>query len=84
MVSAVFHSSLDTRSAEARAPRVAASLAANEPLAPAADPAPARPGYDWRALLLKVVPPLVGMALLIAIWGALFGTTETENSLTGP
>jgi nitrate/nitrite transport system permease protein len=81
MVSAVFHSSLDTRSAEARAPRVAASLAANEPLAPAADPAPARPGYDWRALLLKVVPPLVGMALLIAIWGAL---TRDSTSFPTP
>jgi len=81
MVSAVFHSSLDTRSAEARAPRVAASLAANEPLVPAADPAPARPGYDWRALLLKVVPPLVGMALLIAIWGTL---TRDSTSFPTP
>jgi len=82
MVSAVFHSSLDTRSAEARAPRVAPALAvsaANESLAPAADAAPARPGYDWRALALKVVPPLVGMALLIVIWAAL-----TRNSTNFP
>jgi len=79
MVSAVFHSSLDTRSAEARAPRVASSPAANEPVAIVADVVPARPGYDWRALLLKVVPPLVGMALLIAIWGAL-----TRDSTTFP
>jgi nitrate/nitrite transport system permease protein len=72
MVSAVFHSSLDTRTAEERAPRAAASPAATaEPIASAAQPAPVRPGYDWRALLLKVVPPLVGMALLIAVWGAL-------------
>jgi len=84
MVSAVFHSSLDTRSAEARAPRVAgapAASAASEPVAPVADPAAARPGYDWRALFLKVVPPLVGMALLIAIWGAL---TRDSTSFPTP
>ncbi len=76
MVSAVFHSSLDTRSAEAKAPRVAVA-AARAPIVPAAEAAPQRPRYDWRGLALKVVPPLLGIALLIAIWGVLTRTSTT-------
>ena len=82
MVSAVFHTSLDTRGADAKAPRLAVASAAPAPapaLVLAAEPAPPRARYDWRGLALKVVPPIVGIALLIAIWAAL-----TRNSTTFP
>jgi nitrate/nitrite transport system permease protein len=70
MVSAVFHSSLDTRSAEAANEAQVARTAL--PIPPAVAPVantPARAGYDWRALALKVLPPILGIAVLIAIWG---------------
>ena len=71
MVSAVFHSSLDTTRVveaanEPRPPRPAAAA-----VAPAAvTVAPPKPAYDWRALAMKVMPPIVGIAILIAIWSA--------------
>jgi nitrate/nitrite transport system permease protein len=83
MVSAVFHSSLDTRSeeakakAKAKAPRAAAAaIAPPEPALVAA-----RPDYDWRGLALKVVAPIIGIALLVAIWGVL---TRTSTSFPTP
>ena len=77
MVSAVFHTSLDTRGAGAKSPRVAVATIA--PVPAIARPVEPRPGYDWRGLALKVVPPIVGIALLIAIWAAL-----TRNSTSFP
>jgi nitrate/nitrite transport system permease protein len=75
MVSAVFHSPLDTAPVPLKAkPNEPARLAvaANEPLSagPSSVPAaqPARVPYDWRGLWLKVLPPLIGVALLIGIW----------------
>ena len=71
MVSAVFHSSLDTTRVveaanEPRSPRPAAAA-----LAPAVVAVvPPKPAYDWRALAMKVLPPIVGIAILIAIWSA--------------
>ena len=74
MVSAVLASShevskspADAKPASAAAAPSAAAVAAVA-AAPAA-PRPAREPYDWRGLLGRVVPPLVGMALLVGIWG---------------
>src|SRR5450755_231569 len=79
MVSAVFHSSLDTRSSEFRA-RTAAAVPKAAALQEAAAPVLAdAPGVDWRGLALKIVPPVLGMALLVAIWGVL-----TRGSTTFP
>ena len=86
MVSAVFHSSLDTRLPEAKAPAASASPIAGAPSAvataaplPPEAAAPAAAGYDWRALALKVLPPIVAIAVLVAIWGAF-----TRGSTTFP
>ena len=92
MVSAVFHSPtkamLDAKSSPqpASAERGAAPLAAArvEPIEshapPAGQPAPTRePSYDWRELRANVVPPLIGMALLVGIWALL-----TMKSTTFP
>ena len=76
MVAAVFHSPRDLA-----APTMSAPLAALPK--PAAPPAPAakapRLPVDWRGLALLVLPPVFGIALLIAIWGLL-----TMNSTTFP
>jgi nitrate/nitrite transport system permease protein len=76
MVSAVFHSPL------ASSPGTpAAAVAPSKPAARAAPvPEPkARVPYDWRGLWLKVLPPVIGIALLIGIWALL-----TMKSTTFP
>ena len=70
MVSAVFHSPLDAAAqVRAETAEVAAPVA-SAALAPAA-PKPVRPPFDWNALLLKTIPPLLGIALLVGIWALL-------------
>ena len=71
MVSAVFHSPGDTA-----APATAAAAASTSVSRPAAAPAeaaevkrkPPRDGIDWRAIALKVLPPVLSLALLVGIW----------------
>ncbi|HEY6132507.1 MAG TPA: nitrate ABC transporter permease [Rubrivivax sp.] len=80
MVSAVFHSPRDAAltpetKADAKPVRTAAHAAAAPP-SPGKAP---RDPFDWRGLGARVFPPLVGMALLIGIWGLL-----TANSTTFP
>jgi len=78
MVSAVFHSPRGVApGAEAAA---AAVRAAAVPVMPALTPAPLpREPFDWRGLMGQVLPPLIGMALLVGIWGLL-----TQKSTTFP
>jgi nitrate/nitrite transport system permease protein len=78
MVSAVFHSPLEAvaderDSARTGAPAAAASVAkAVMPTPEVGVKAPtARPPFDFRGLALKVLPPVVGIALLIGIWALL-------------
>jgi nitrate/nitrite transport system permease protein len=79
MVAAVFHATA------AAPPREAPALPAS---APAVQPAPAAPAppaarvpFDWRGLWLAVLPPVIGLALLVAVWGAL---TTTGGSFPTP
>jgi nitrate/nitrite transport system permease protein len=65
MVSAVFHSPGDAV-APATAP-VTVSLPA-PPEAPVAKLKPPRNPVDWRGLALRVLPPVLSIALLIGIW----------------
>ncbi|HET7793446.1 MAG TPA: nitrate ABC transporter permease [Rhizobacter sp.] len=77
MVSAVFHSPLDA-STKARA--AAAAKGKPAPAAAAvAKPVVVKPPFDWSALWLKVLPPVIGIALLIGIWALL-----TMKSTTFP
>ena len=76
MVSAVFHP--PERSAQAltdtklAAPAdTSALLAKADKTARAVAVTPPRDPYDWRALAGRVLPPLFGMALLVAIWALL-------------
>ena len=75
MVSAVFHSPLDTtpvplthKSKENPARAVVASpkvvAAKSDPPGAGAERLP----FDWRGLWLKVLPPVAGVALLVGVW----------------
>jgi nitrate/nitrite transport system permease protein len=78
MVSAVFHSPLDTKPVPLQAqpigpaPRVAraASKRVKAAISESA-PAAVKLAFDWRGLWLKVLPPVVGVALLVGIWALL-------------
>jgi nitrate/nitrite transport system permease protein len=76
MVSAVFHSPLEAAREPAEEKQRAPARAAAAPL-PA--PKPARTPIDWREVWLRVLPPVIGFALLIGIWGL-----ATQNSTTFP
>ncbi|CAN5138280.1 nitrate ABC transporter permease [soil metagenome] len=66
MVSAVFHS---PREAPMSEPTDVAAVI--KPLARPKSPKPTKPAYDWRGLWLKLLPPFVGIGLLIGIWALL-------------
>ena len=91
MVSAVFHSPLDSSavptSAKAAdtAPRAAPAKQMAIPLAPpaaTASAASARAPFDWRGLWMKVLPPIIGIALLVGLW-ALFTIKSTSFPTPG-
>jgi nitrate/nitrite transport system permease protein len=85
MVSAVFHSPLSAASPSAGGTAPPAERAATPPVATkpvASKPAPvARLPFDWRSLWLKVLPPVLGMALLIGVWALL---TQKGGSFPTP
>ncbi len=77
MVSAVFHSPQRASQLLREAKAVAAASATLSQALPVAAvhgaPAarPPREPFDWGALMGQILPPLAGMALLVAIWGLL-------------
>ncbi len=85
MVSAVFHTSLDTRTSAPGTTgpsivgaRVASTVAPGS-AAPEVAVRPPRVAREWPPFVGKLVPPLVGIALLIGIWAI-----ATMNSTTFP
>jgi len=72
MVSAVFHSPMSsTPPTEAND---AAQATAVKPTVAEPKPAPVvtpKIPFDWRGFWLQVIPPIVGLALMIGIWGLL-------------
>ncbi len=81
MVSAVFHTSLDTQAAGVKPPPavIGAKPRPTAAVAVAPTPEPQAAGIDWRAFLMKVLPPIAGIALLVGIWAL-----ATMNSTTFP
>ncbi|WP_374519211.1 nitrate ABC transporter permease [Hydrogenophaga sp.] len=65
MVSAVFHTPLPAH-AEAAPVRAEHTPVRTEPIE--APRTTARLPFDWRALWLRVVPPLLGLGLLVLLW----------------
>ena len=87
MTSIIFHGGAVASHADpaAAVPVTAASAAAGRPLAKVkapAEPKPARLPFDWRGLWLAVVPPVLGMALLVAIWA--LATAGPNSALPTP
>ena len=80
MVSAVFHSPTASGSAGVDAKSSNAVPAApTRVTADAAPPKAAKQPFDWLALGMKIVPPVIGIALLVGIWALL-----TMKSTTFP
>jgi nitrate/nitrite transport system permease protein len=67
MVAAVFHSPLEAPAAGTALPPVAKSMTVSTPTATAA-PAAKKPTRDFRSFWLTVVPPVLGLALLVLVW----------------
>ena len=85
MVSAVFHSPLATAAEDMAVMKVAKPVAAVKPLAQASQPAPRtddKPGYDWNGLLMAVIPPALGLVLLVLIWSLV--SVGTAGSIPTP
>jgi nitrate/nitrite transport system permease protein len=49
---------------------------------PAPQLVPKKPGYDWRELMMTVMPPLLGLGLLICIWALV--SISTASSIPSP
>ncbi len=94
MVSAVFHSPLAAASESIAMKKEAAHAAstgatASKALSPSALAAPitvvvATPGTgrDWRGLVMAVLPPLMGLGLLVGIWALV--SISTASSIPSP
>lgn len=90
MVSAVFHGPLDG----ATVPQKSSFAAANQPKNVAVNPMYKSAGaeksmkntntkqIDWQDWALKVVPPILGLGLLLGLWGLVAITTK--GSIPGP
>jgi nitrate/nitrite transport system permease protein len=75
MVSAVFHTPGEAQQALRQAQGERKSVRAE----PVEASRRARTPIDWREFWRRVLPPMIGFALLIAIWGV-----ATQNSTTFP
>lgn len=78
MVSAVFHSPLEASRELAQERRARPPAAA----APARPPRAQRVPFDWRELWLRVLPPVIGFALLVGVWALL--TQGSKGSFPTP
>jgi nitrate/nitrite transport system permease protein len=84
MVSAVFHSPLATAAEDVAVMKATASA---KLVAVAFTPVPvlradSKPGFDWNALLMAVIPPLLGLLLLVLIWSMV--SMGTAGSIPTP
>ena len=84
MVSAVFHSpfalgkSPSASNQTSAENKMSASTPSTAPahVSEAAKPAAPKMPYDWKGLALKVLPPIFGLGLLVALWELVFITTK--------
>ena len=76
MVSAVFHSPLAGAAATEPAPVAVKAAPAPTPT-PSAPCRTGRAPIDWRGVWLQVLPPVLGLALLIGVWALLTMKSET-------
>jgi nitrate/nitrite transport system permease protein len=84
MVSAVFHSPLVAAAEDMAVMKTTAAAAPSAKaavVAPAAQP-PSQPGFDWNGLLMAVMPPVLGLVLLVLIWSLV--SMGTAGSIPTP
>jgi nitrate/nitrite transport system permease protein len=83
MVSAVFHSPL-AAAAEDMAVMKKTASATSATVAPAAPVLRdhAKPGFDWNGLVMTVMPPVLGLVLLVLIWSMV--SMGTAGSIPTP
>ena len=86
MVSAVFHSPLATAAKDVALMTVTTPA---KPVATTSTPTPTpvsradtKPGYDWNGLLMAVMPPVLGLVLLVLIWSIV--SMSTAGSIPTP
>ncbi|MFP8777165.1 nitrate ABC transporter permease [Hydrogenophaga sp. RWCD_12] len=80
MVAAVFHSPLEASTVPtASAAPTSPAKPMTQPVTAAetAAPAPKKPARDWRGFWMAVLPPILGLALLVLVWQ---GIASTSNS----
>ena len=85
MVSAVFHSPLAQSSEKPAIKKEAAHAdftGAKAQKAQKSEPPKARNPFDWNGLILTVLPPVLGLALLVGIWALV--SIGTQNSIPSP
>ncbi|MFZ3220542.1 MAG: nitrate ABC transporter permease [Rhodoferax sp.] len=84
MVSAVFHSPLAAASENVAIKKEAphADSTAASSTKTSQKRAPARPPYDWRGLVMAVLPPVLGLGLLVGIWALV--SISTASSIPSP
>jgi nitrate/nitrite transport system permease protein len=86
MVSAVFHSPLDTLAVPPPSPTTlqgkvapdAGASSAGTGVATTAGPAAPRTPIDWKAVWLTVLPPIFGLGLLVGIWALVSISTASQ------
>ena len=97
MVSAVFHSPLEAPATAVRSPgsAIQSSAVSTDKADPSiqmsaeasksmkkSDSTPSRTPVDWRGLALQVIPPVLGLALLVGVWALV--SISTASSIPGP
>jgi nitrate/nitrite transport system permease protein len=84
MVSAVFHSPSATAAEDVAAMQLAVPVAVKAVQATPTSSArvDAQPGFDWNGLLLTVMPPVLGLLLLVLIWSMV--SMATAGSIPTP
>ena len=97
MVSAVFHSPLEAPATAVRSPGsvIQSSAVSTDKADPSiqmsaeasksmkkSDSTSTRTPVDWRGLALQVIPPVLGLALLVGVWALV--SISTASSIPGP
>jgi nitrate/nitrite transport system permease protein len=80
MVAAVFHSPLEAPASPAASPtssHIAKAMAASKATPAVPAPAPKKPARDFRGFWMAVLPPLMGLALLVLVWQAIASTSDS-------
>ncbi len=80
MVAAVFHSPLEAPATPVASPTsspIAKAMTASKATAATAAPTPPKPARDLRGFWMAVLPPILGLAVLVLVWQAIASTSNS-------